>query len=162
MGYALCNSWITFMETILRNLLLSKVWFLRAGMWCCSWTWGLRFAVYSWGKKLKFCCVWRFTKSKKTLLLSKSTLQEQFRVHYGAPRDFRRYNLAVCLKMSQRLHEEHDMLLTFHTYAISLQNIITCSWKLAMLINQPWAFDVPENIEMHTRIEEFCGNAMEN
>lgn len=68
---------------------------------------------------------------------SKSTLQEQFRVHYGAPRDFRRYNLAVCLKMSQRLHEEHDMLLTFHTYAISLQNIITCSWKLAVLINQP-------------------------
>lgn len=64
--------------------------------------------------------------------------------------------------MSQSLHEEYEKLLKFHTYAISLQNIITCSLKLAMLINQPWMFDVPENIEIHTTIEEFCENAMEN
>lgn len=47
-------------------------------------------------------------------------------------------------------------------YAISLQNTITCSLKLAMLINEPWMFDVPENIEIHRIPLLWYENAMEN
>lgn len=64
--------------------------------------------------------------------------------------------------MSQRLCEEYDKLLEFHTYAFSLQDTITCPLKLAILISQPGMFDVPENTEGHITVEEFCGNAMEN
>lgn len=73
-----------------------------------------------------------------------------FRVHHCELLDFRRHSSAVSLS--------HFLLkwLKFYLYAI------TCSLKLAMLINQPWMSDVPENIEIHTTTEKFCGNAMEN
>lgn len=61
--------------------------------------------------------------------------------------------------MCQRLHEEYVTEISYVCSFIPKYNQMlseTCNAE------KPAMNDVPENIEIHTTIEEFYGNAMEN